>query len=328
METKRIKIANFNCTFIANNHINPMLIYFTKIILPALTDPELFRHDIRSNTKYYIADLKLVVDEDGELILIGKHFKRVILEIKQDYNNADGIIPKGNLVPSAPFSMFVIKLSNHRILHFTDQKGSPDLRSLSTTIRVLTSDYLGKKLNQYLKILNESEYAYEGVKYNDLAEFKEKYFKKEFPEPNLDVVPIPSKVLIDEQFKSVSKISSVTFKIFNLNSEIDYEPHYDSLREFMEITQGKSIVSVLNSPKDKEEIKKALHDSKGKTYYKVKAKGIENEDITFDSETIAEQIPIKVNETLGVVDKAMYIYNSIKNRSEIKDISPENKKNI
>jgi hypothetical protein len=325
MIVKKVKIANFNCTFIANSKVNPMLEYFDKILLPAITDTNLFRYDKKTNNKYYIADVELKSDEEGELLLIGKHYKRVILEIRQDYNNLQGAIPKGNLVPSAPFSVFLIKLSNHRIIHFPDQKGSPNVASLNATIKNLTRQYLKRVLLEHIKVLEKNKFVLEGIKYKNLNEFKEKYFKNNYPEPILDIVPIPSKKLIKEKFESISKITSVTFKIFNLNSEIDYGPHYSSMRKFMEDTRGKSVTATLKSPEEKEEVQKALEDAEGKTYYRVEAKGKEKEEIKFDSETIAEEIPVRVDESLETTDMAIDIYNRVKVRKEINEITKENK---
>lgn len=338
-EQKLITIANFNCTFDVNKKSYPMLEFFKTVILPAITDKSLTRktrnRGNNTTTEYFLADISLQETYDKQLVLIGNLFKRVLLDIRQDYNPVQGKIPKGQNIPSAPFSTFMLFLKNHRLVYFPDQQGSPNIRSFETTLKKIILDFIHKRQRYYNKLLKESHYIYKDFKYKNMGEFKDKVFKNLYPLPVLNILPIPSKDLVKIKFKELHKVSYATFKIFNTNSEIDYSPIFNNMRHFMNSTGSSTITSKLTSPKDKDELESAANQSEGKTDYKIEGTTRANERVTISPDDVSEKIPINIPNELNSKEILDIIYDKIKERPEIKtqnlknnDIYDKNKPKI
>lgn len=111
MPEKLITLANFNCTFKDKENIYPMLERLEDLIFPAITNKQYKRKVKAKNgklTEYFLTNVKITEIPNGDLVLIGEHVKRVIVEIKQDYSPEKGYIPIGESIPSAPFSTFIV----------------------------------------------------------------------------------------------------------------------------------------------------------------------------------------------------------------------------
>mgnify|MGYP000411889737 CR=1 FL=1 len=346
MSKATASLANFNCTLKINNETLPMLEFFQELLYPALNDKTLYKET--KTTKYYIADIKLIKLENGPYALIGKHIKRTILDIFPDYHTNTGFVGKHSQSPSAPDADFILLLNNHRVIYYTDKKGAPTVSSFGSTIRCIVNKYISRlrdaEMNS-LKEISRSEalklnlvytneksktqlfyrYEHRGKYYKNLVDFKTRYLDMKLPYPEINVVAIESPTLISEAFKNLQKIKKVEFKCYKLNNEaLDADDMFANLHDILEKTGSNSVTNTLRSPENKEVIQNALTSSKGKTDYKVEATTNDGEPITISPSSVSEKVQIDIISNDDIEKNASFVYNQLKEKTSIKEISESN----
>lgn len=193
---KKASVMNFNLVYYGKDEEKPLLSYFDNIFMPALTS-----NIVRQikDAKYFFMNVEINQDSDEEYVLTGLLVKKTVLEVKSDINEYGQLIEKDDKYPTAPYSMFIIYLKNHRMLYIENQKGSPDIRSFKAAIKYI--------VNRYVCNMNK--------------ELEEKG-KEELPIPIINVTGIPVRSKIDEALKDVYKINQLTLRFYPLNGDIDY----------------------------------------------------------------------------------------------------------
>ncbi len=205
MQKKKMCIANFNTGFEKNDKEMPMLECFDSIIMPAFTNGYIKKYD---NTKLFFDEINVIEDEDGEYILTGILVKDTILEVKHNYDYQESkLINKIGKYPSAPYSLFIIYLKNHRMILIRDQKGSPSLNNFRTLAKAVVDGYV-RKVNYRL----------------------EQEGKELLPIPLVNVVGISSGADINSILGGVEKVSKLMLRFYPLNGDGDID--------FSEVFQG------------------------------------------------------------------------------------------
>ncbi|RHQ56463.1 hypothetical protein DWY31_04385 [Dorea sp. AF24-7LB] len=258
---KKTSVLNFNLVFYSGDREEPLLEHLDTVVMPALTE-NIIRGD--GDTKYFLMDTKIREDSDGEYILTGLLIKKTILEVKSDIDEQGKLIEKDDKYPTAPFSMFIIYLKNHRMLYIENQKGSPDVRSFKATIKYILNTYV-KKRNKELEKVN-----------------------KELPIPILNVTGIPMRRRIDEALKDVEKINELKLRFYPLNGDIDYTGLLEGVATDLRRKVGcKNGEIILKSPSNISGVIEVLSKSGGtvdpifSVRYADKKKGkIKNEEIS------------------------------------------------
>lgn len=261
---KRMSVLNFNLIYFNGEKEEPLLKYFDSIFMPALTSGIVKGKD-KDDTKYFLMDVNVKEIDDGEPVLTGLLVKKTILEIKSDIDENGRLIEKDDRYPTAPFSMFVIYLKNHRMLFIENQKGSPDIRSFNSTIKYIINSYVRKRNQELIK---------EG--------------KEELPIPILNVTGIPMRHKIDEALKDVEKIRELTLRFYPLNGDIDYSELLSGIStELRKKVGSKKGEILLKSPQNIGGVVEVVSKSEGtvesifSVTYKDKRKGkIKNEEIS------------------------------------------------
>ena len=121
-------VANVNVVF--GEQEEPMVYHIDDIIIPALTSG-IFRESGKK-TRFLFNDVSLR-HFSGEYVICGLLIKDTILEIQSEYDDEVGLIETDKSMQSAPYSLFMIYLKNHRMVLVKNQKGSPDIRSFKST---------------------------------------------------------------------------------------------------------------------------------------------------------------------------------------------------
>lgn len=188
---KRSFIANFNLVFYGKEE-EPLLTHFDTILMPALTSGV---KRTSGDSKYFLLDVDVRQSEDGEYVLKGLIVKQTVLEVKSDLDEDGKLVEKDEKYPTAPYSMFVIYLKNHRMLYVQNQKGSPSLDNFKATIKYLLNAYVDKE---------------------------NKELDEELPIPILNVVGIPMRKKLKEALEDVEKINQLCLRFYPLNGDIDY----------------------------------------------------------------------------------------------------------
>lgn len=253
METKEMYIADLNMVFGKKNE--PLLSHINDVVLPALQS-NLFRETGKNNTIIFFDKVDIRKLDNGEFVLSGLLIKKTVLDVKSEYTQK-GLVKTDKKVDSAPFSMFMIYLKNHRMLLIKNQNGSPDLRSFNSTIREI--------IKKFVKINNALQ--------------KENKTNNFLPFPTVNVTGIKTRESIKEALKNVKKINELIIKLYPLNSEWDFHSPFGSLdRQVRQKIQSKRGTLVYRSPQSKEGVAEFIEGTEGlvKTQLKVEY----NEDIS------------------------------------------------
>lgn len=200
---KKASIMNFNLVYDGEESEMPLLSYFDTIFMPALTS-NIIRQTKEAN--YFFMNVEVNQDNEGEYVLTGLLIKKTVLEVKSDIDENGNLVEKDDKYPTAPYSMFVIYLKNHRMLYIENQKGSPDIRSFKAAVKYVVNRYVC----------------------NANRELEEKG-EQELPIPIINVTGIPVRHKIDEALKDVVKINQLTLRFYPLNGDIDYMALYDGI---------------------------------------------------------------------------------------------------
>ena len=91
METKRVTVANFNIVFADSKNEYPMLDYFDKIVMPALTEDIIWKS---GDNKFLLNNIGVKCDNRGTYVLTGNIIKKTILEIKSSVRAGITILSK------------------------------------------------------------------------------------------------------------------------------------------------------------------------------------------------------------------------------------------
>lgn len=323
-------IANFNCTFKYDNKTYGMLDYFESIIWPALNDKDLIRvakSKSKAKTKFHLADIKLIKLDDGNIALVGKHIKRTLLDISPDYNKEKGFFGEFDVKPSAPYSTFIILLNNHRVVHFSNMSGAPDIRSLASTVREIINQYIKEERSKLKDIFIKNEYVFEGFKYKYIQEFSNQVLEKRLPYPELNIIPIESPELVKEYFEKISVINKVSFKFYKPNNEPNNFNNFFSYgMDMLEQTGSKSIQQTFTHPTENAIIEEAITSSYGKTNYTLDGKSLNNEPIQLTPDKVSEKFHIALtdDDDVTVELKTQEVYNQVKDKKIINETSEDN----
>lgn len=229
-------IANFNVVFGENEE--PLLNYFDTIIMPA------FKNDYTRKSggnEFKFLNINVIEVGEDDYALTGIIVKKTTLEVKSKFDEKKNLVETDEVYPTAPYSLFVIHLKNHRMVLVKNQKGSPDLKSFASTFRVIIDSYIREENKRR----------------------KEQEIKK-LPIPIVNIIGIPIKASIEESLTKVSKVNKLTLKFYPLNGDIDFSGLFDGMTTDLRKKVGsKTGAVVLNSPTSIDGIVEVLTEAQG-----------------------------------------------------------------
>lgn len=302
MSNRKLSVANFNIVFLDNKDKEaPMLRYFNSIVWPALTSD--IKRTVGDST-YFLLNVELDTDNDGDYIITGNIVRRTILEKKSDMNEAgDQLVLMDETYPTAPFSLFVIYLKNHRMIFVENQKGSPTLQMFSSTVKQI--------LARYVKMQNI---------------IREKEGKVELPVPMVKVIGIPMEHKLKEVLHGVEKINKLVLKFYPLNGDIDFSGVFGETLKEIRMNIGSKTGSIsFNSPENIDQVVEMVSSSEGtvepvfEVTYPDKTKG------KIRNNHIAEKRKIEIKED-DMRDELNYIIEYGKSLESVTNVSPGNLK--
>lgn len=296
-EKREMVIANFNCTYGDDNL--PMLDYFDEILYPAFTSN--LKRTMDDNDEYFFDQVRLIKYREDEFVIAGLFIKKTTVKIKSGHDENLGLTYKNIDIPSAPYSLFIIFLKNHRMVLIKNQRRqSPDIRSFSATARKLLIATVSK--------------------YNKGRKKEDKLL-----EPFLNVASIPSKATIEEQLKDVRRIEHVTLRFYPLNGDVDTSNVLKYLRGQLDILNSKTGNTVINSPKDTNEVIEFIKETKGNAIPTIKVFYNNGDRRTIKNDEFAEKISVELNDENLNLENIDEVIDKIIDREEINEVSDENK---
>ena len=191
-EEKKMTVANFNVVFANEELESPMLDYFEDILMPAMSANIIQK---KGDNEFLFHDVRVKKESKGSYVLLGNIVKKTMLEIKSDLDNEGNLIEKDEHYSSAPYSMFVIYLTNHRMVLVENKKGSPTIASFRSLVKYV--------LNTYIKMANKNTE------------------EEKLPKALVNIVGIPRIENIETILKEAKKVTSLTLRFYPLNGDGD-----------------------------------------------------------------------------------------------------------
>lgn len=196
----QMSLANLNLTFGSKDE--SLLQWLDEFILPALTSG--IKREIKNREKkeptyvmFNDVNIDMVGTSEKELVLKGLIIKDTTLDIYNQYNDNDGLYRQEQHPKSAPYSVFIIFLKNHRMALIKNQAGSPDVRLFTSTLRDILIKYRREE-NKRRK------------------EIGEKYLPSAIVNSN----GIKSLDSISKMLENIKRIREVTFTLMPRNNEL------------------------------------------------------------------------------------------------------------
>lgn len=281
MDTKQMYIADLNVVF--GKDEKPLIDYIENLVLPALTSG--IRREATVKTSFIFEEVCLNEIEEGEFVLQGLIIKNTILDVMSEYTEDRGLEKTDKHYRSAPYSLFMLYLRNHRMLLVKNQNGSPDIRSFTAAFREIVKDYTRQE-NQRRKEKDE----------------------KLLPYAIVNVSGIKTAQSVREALKDVEKIDKLILKFYPMNAEWDMNPMFEGIDQKIRKTIGsKSGRMVFNSPESKEGVANIIEATEGivkpemKVQYKSTSSymvgGVKRSSIIKDNE-ISDTMPIDISSEL------------------------------
>lgn len=303
METKKMTVANVNMVF--GKQEEPMIYHIDDIIIPAMNGNN--ERKAGSKTRYFFEDVK-VRKIKGEYVLAGLFIKDTVLEALSEYDDVTGLKHIDKRMSSAPFSLFMIFLRNHRMVLVKNQMGSPDIRNFRSALYEILNAYISKE-NEKRKQSNE-EFLLRPM--------------------HIAVTGITTQYNVKEVLKDVEKVESLTLKFHPLNGEWDLDSLYGEVDNVRKKTGSKTGKMIFNSPGNIDAVAEMIEESDGlaEPQMKVRYRGDVSLSGTKRTATIkGSQISENMNvDIVGDLETAYEeIYDS---KKDIKSLNIESQNNI
>ena len=202
--------------------------------------------------------------------MTGLFIKQTELEILSQKDPISGkLISTNKSIPSAPFSMFVLLLRNHRLLFFKNQNGSPRTTTLKTICEKMISRYL-RKVNL-------------GVDYNS-----------KLPAAHITIIPLPSHSSLKEQFKNLKQINYIVYKITPLNGDEDFKSDMTDLLNQVNKLKARDGSWKINKPEDKNKVIEQIEDTRDLALATVRGTTHNGNPIILTPDNYSEKVLVKL----------------------------------
>lgn len=235
---KKMFLANFNITF--GNNEEPLLNWLDEFVIPAMNSKRVRKVSEKTSTMF--ENVRIVEIEKDCLVLTGIIIKNTVIDIYNQFTKEKGLIDTDEHHDSAPYSVFMIFLHNHRMALVKRQSESPDLRLFSSTFVDILKEYRKdenrKRKEENIPLL---PYAINGIK------------------------GIKDEKDISKALQSVKKINKFTLKLLPRNNEWGgLDGLIDGIdEEIRKASSGKSLKIIVPSPKSKSGVEKIIKNTNG-----------------------------------------------------------------
>lgn len=268
MESKQMYVSDVNTVFGENEE--SLISHMDDIVMPALTSG--YVYDSSEKTKYFFenVDVRLINDE---YILSGILIKDTVVEVKSEYSKKEGLQKTDKKIKSAPYSLFMLYLCNHRMILVKNQDGSPDTRGFSAAFRNIIKKYI-KYTNDQIR-----------------EEAREKGEKPVYlPYVKVHVAGIKSAASVKEALKNVKKVTEMTFSFYPLNAEWDYGGVFGDIDEkIRKVVGSKKGKIILPSPGNIDGVAELIEKTEGMVRTTLKVKYNDDENGKKSSGTIKDK---------------------------------------
>ncbi|MFM4819965.1 hypothetical protein ACEUDB_04750 [Aeromonas hydrophila] len=217
-----LEFWNFVCHF--GEH--KLLDFYNEMVHPAFFEKHTRSHGKTNWFFHEVQFIKVEFKKENLPFVYGKIVKDTSIERNQVFED-DELKAAPLFVPTAPSSIFILSLIDHRLFFIKEHPDSPTMDNFKVTIE--------KFINTTRKKLINNDYeAHENIRKEHGGSIKKvtkKSLHSRYPEPEIELIPLSSDADIDEFIRSMKTISSLKLKLVLPNSEADTNDFFNSLRE-------------------------------------------------------------------------------------------------
>ena len=210
-----VEFANFVCHF----GDDVLLDYLNEIVLPAFLNG----HRVRSygGSKYLFLNVKLVnLESDWEP---GAHTPALVgrfvmdTELQRDQILVDNkIVADTQRLKSAPSSLFVLLLDNHKLIYSKQVSGAPGLSAFRTTAEMMLKWRRTAYINE---LVEKNKSARESDA--DLPKITKRALAESIQAPNLEIVPLAGHQNLTSFVNQFKLLKEINIRVVRPNAEIN-----------------------------------------------------------------------------------------------------------
>jgi hypothetical protein len=241
--TKRVEFGNYTLKF---GEKKVLLDFVKEIVDPSFQERRYFR-TIKGKADFFFMDTKLLelktFDGVKSTAIVGRLVKNTKLKREQIFKNGVIVADKKEL-ETAPTSVFVLLLENHRLIFCKEMTGAPTIQNFESTSHA----FLKRRHKEYLH-----EVAVErGKNPKEKLTTKESLkLVEEFPTPSLRVTPLSDKLSLSDFVDRFKTIDKLTIKLLPTNNEeLDNDDFWSDLEKTKERMNSSNVVVQFNNGKD------------------------------------------------------------------------------
>lgn len=209
--TQRVEFGNYTLKF---GDEKVLLDYFNEIVAPSFKGRRYVRK-IKDKGEYFFLDTEIIrlrLDNGQETAAIaGRIVKNTKLKRDQIYTN-DGIVADPKELETAPTSVFVLLLDNHRLIFCREVSGAPSIQNFESTSRA----FLLKRHVEFIDELLAAKEIELGAP--PPRGTKAKLFR-ENPRPDLRITPLTDRQSLEEFVKRFKTVEELVIKLLPTNQE-------------------------------------------------------------------------------------------------------------
>jgi hypothetical protein len=220
-----VEFANFICHF--GNDV--LLDYLNEIVLPAFLNGHRIR--MYGDSRYLLLDVKLVnlksdLDPDAQTpALVGRFVMDTVLQ--RDQILVDGkIIHNTQKIKSAPSSLFVLLLDNHKLIYSKQVPGAPGLSAFRTTAELI----LKWRWREYINELSDDNKAAREVDAK-IPKITKRALIDSIQAPNLEIVPLAGSQNLTNLVNQFKILKEINIKVVRPNAELNNDGLFNTVEE-------------------------------------------------------------------------------------------------
>lgn len=263
--SKQIEFANFICRF---GEKKVLMDLAEEIVLPAFLSDNIRAY---GDTRYFFYQTQLIELQKGTtpiLGIAGRFVKDTILEREQVFEEKVGLKRDHQAIRSAPSTIFVLILNNHKLIYLHETANAPNLNAFKAT----AEKFMMEKYRAYLnKTYDERKLLEENITKKDMM----KDLTEEYPRPTVEIVPLSSESSFEEFIKQYYILRNLQIRLLQTNNELDMNEFFLQVRDQMDVIGSRQTTLIHNNPEglSKDEVIKKLSPVAGQGNAQISLEG-------------------------------------------------------
>lgn len=292
-----LEIGNLTCRF----GEEVLLDRLDEIVAPAFFDKSLARS--YSGTSYFFLDVSVVdlgkMEGESYRGIVGRIVKDTSLVREQIYTRGEGLKKSRKKLKTAPSSVFVLILNNHRLLFLKEMPDAPTMQSFRSTLIYFLNEKHKALINSKYDSIKEEE---RGLPWPEKTKKADLF--KELPRPTLEIVPLSSDSSISAFIDRYEKIKSLQFFFTDRNHELDDTGFYRTLQRKQEKLGDAKLGFTDNEGMKKQDVKSEVSSATAGGNQRVRISGIDKGGDKLEGNNEDFKVKKKISVLVGSITSA------------------------